>query len=73
MGLLRRNESFNFVTEQQRKGSIHPHTYGWIVNADTRAEWGRCKGADPGFVGTETYTTFGAIFKKKNTKLQIYN
>jgi len=26
---------------------------------------------DPGVVGPETYTIFGALFKKKNTKLWI--
>jgi hypothetical protein len=25
-------------------------------------------GADPGVVGPEAYTIFGALFKKKNTK-----
>jgi hypothetical protein len=73
MGLLRRNKYFNLVTGQQWKGSILPYTHSWIVNADTRVGWDRCKGADPGFVGTEAYTTFGALFKKRNTKLQIYN
>jgi len=27
-------------------------------------------GADPGFVGPESYTIFGAFFKKNNTKLR---
>jgi hypothetical protein len=30
-------------------------------------------GVDPGFVGPEAYTIFGAFFKKNNTKLQIQN
>jgi hypothetical protein len=30
--------------------------------------WAR---VDPGFVGPEALTIFGAHFKKKNTKLQI--
>jgi hypothetical protein len=32
-----------------------------------------CTGADPGFVLPEAYTIFGALFKEKNTKLQIQN
>lgn len=28
-------------------------------------------GADPGFVGPEAYSIWRALFKKKNTKLQI--
>jgi len=30
-------------------------------------------GVDPGFMGPEAYTIFGALFKKNNTKLQIQN
>jgi len=30
-------------------------------------------GVDPGFVGPEAYTIFGALVKKNNTKLQIQN
>jgi hypothetical protein len=30
-------------------------------------------GADPRVVGPEAYTIFGALFKKKNTKLRIKN
>jgi hypothetical protein len=29
--------------------------------------------ADPGFVGPEAYTIFGALFKKNNIKLRIEN
>jgi len=28
-------------------------------------------GVDPGFVGPEAYTSFGALLKKKNAKLQL--
>jgi hypothetical protein len=28
-------------------------------------------GVDAGFVGPEAYTSFGALFKKKNAKLQL--
>jgi len=30
-------------------------------------------GVDPGFMGPEAYTIFGALFKKNNKKLQIQN
>jgi hypothetical protein len=30
-------------------------------------------GVDPGFVQPESYTNLGALFKEKNTKLQIQN
>jgi hypothetical protein len=30
-------------------------------------------GADPGFVGPESYTVFGAVFKKKTTEFRIQN
>jgi hypothetical protein len=30
-------------------------------------------GEDPGFVGLEAYTIYGALIEKKHTKLQIQN
>jgi hypothetical protein len=35
--------------------------------------YGSQSGADPGFGGPESYTIFGTLFKKKNTKLRMKN
>ena len=47
--------------------SVHPSA--WMK--DLREISHRRPGADPGFVGPEAYTIFGAPFKKNNIKLRI--
>jgi hypothetical protein len=62
MGLLRRNESFNFLTEQRWQGFIHPHTLIAGLWTLTQERDGADTGGGPRFCGdTSLYNFWGPL------------